>query len=223
MTDQPNGVIRTATDIARIRRRARMQQMAEAGFTITRTAEALGTSRTSVLRFAKSSGVGFQQRSSRPGADDELRQICDGRDIRVRDLDDYREAIQDMKPLVAVDHLLGLLDGLTHHSPEMSLAPLPGLALTRLEARLLHHLDRCRNRPVTAEALMFATYQLRPYQDWPDTRILDVRVCHIRRKLRLARISGVWIDTCRGFGFRLRLSHDLRLDWRCAPADGDRP
>lgn len=222
MSDQPVGRVQSAADIARVRRRARMTQMAEAGFSQTATAQALGTSRASVMRFAKSSGVVFVPRAAGTGGEEVIREICGAQDIPVRDPDDYREAIQDMKPTAAVDHLLGLLDGLTHQLPEMSLSPLPGLNLTRLEARLLHHLDRHRNRPVTSEALMFAMYQLRPDRDWPDTNIVGIRICSIRRKLRLADISGVQIETCRGVGFSLRLSDGTRPNWYCTSHSGAR-
>lgn len=198
-----------------------MQQMAEAGFGVTQTARSLGTSRASVHRFAKSSGVVFQYRPTETGRQDAIDAICRAEDIRLYDPDDYREAIQDMKPMAAVDHLLGLLDGLTHRLPEMSLTPVPGLALTRMEARLLYHLDRNRNRTVPQEALMFAMYQLKPDQDWPATTIISVRVCRLRRKLRLAKISGIRIETCRGVGICLRLSDSVSLDWRAAPADGE--
>ena len=221
MTDQPSATIRSATDIARIRCRARMQQMADAGFSITRTAQSLGTSRAAVYRFAKSSGVVFLHRPSDTGTPDTIHKICQAPAIRIRDLDDYREAIQDMKPIVAVDHLLGLLDALTHRLPEMSLTPLPGLALTRLEARLLHRLDRSRNQPVAQESLMFAMYQLRPFQDWPDTSIISVRIFHLRRKLRAAKIKDLRIETSRNLGTCLRLSADIRLDWHGTFADGE--
>lgn len=223
MTDQPTGTIHSAKDIARIKRRAKMQLMAEAGINMTRTAAALGTSRASVLRFAKRSGVSFEPRAPHAERDGAVQDICVANDIHVRDNDDYREAIQDMKPLAAVDHLLGLLDGLTHRLPEMSLTPLPGLALTRLEARLLHHLDRRRDCPVAQETLMFAMYQLRPYEDWPDTRLVDVRICHLRRKLRQAKITAVWIDTFRNFGFCLRVKDGVRLDWYAQDLRADIP
>lgn len=223
MRDRPPAAIQSARDIACIKRRAKMQHMAEAGFSITQTALSLGTSRTSVYRFAKSSGVVFRHRPAEADMQDAIHESCRAEDIRIRDTDDYREAIQDMKPIAAVNHLLGLLDGLTHQLPEMSLSPLPGLSLSRLEARLLHHLDRRRSQPVTEEALMFTMYQLRPDQDWPATKIVGVRVCNIRRKLRLANVSGVRIDTCRSVGFCLRVSNGVRLDWRSAPGEGPRP
>jgi hypothetical protein len=221
MTDQPANTIHTATDIARIRCRAKMQQMAEAGFSMTRTAQSLGTSRAAVYRFAKSSGVVFQHGPPDTSTPDRVHEICQAPAIRVRDHDDYREAIQDMKPMVAVDHLLGLLDALTHRLPEMSLTPLPGFTLTRLEARLLHRLDRSRNQPVTQESLMFAMYQLRPFQDWPDTSIIGVRIFHLRRKLRAAKIKTIRIETSRSLGTCLRLSDDVRLNWRGTVADGE--
>ena len=221
MTDQPAAVIQSAKDIACIKRRAKMQNMAEAGVSITQTARSLGTSRASVYRFAQKSGVAFQHRPPETGRHNLIQEICRAEDIRIHDPDDYRAAIQDMKPMAAIDHLLGLLDGLTHRLPEMSLTPLPGLALTRLEARLLHHLDRNHNRPVSQEALMFAMYQLRPDQDWPETSIVDVRICRLRRKLRLAKITGLKIETCRGVGMCLRLSDGIRLDWTAAPAKGE--
>jgi hypothetical protein len=222
MSDQPVGRIETGTDVARIKRRARMKQMAEAGFNQTQTAEALGTSRTSVQRFAQSNSIVFAQRMARSGGEDVIREICDADDISINDPDNYREAIQDMKPGAAVDHLLGLLDGLTHQLPEMSLSPLPGLILTRLEARLLHHLNRHRNRPVATEALMFAMYQLRPDRDWPDTGIVGTRICNLRRKLRQAEISGVRIEACRAVGYCLQVNDGVRFDWQSAPSNGTR-
>ncbi|SLN77032.1 winged helix-turn-helix domain-containing protein [Roseisalinus antarcticus] len=220
MSDQTPGPLHTGNDINRIRQRARMRQMAEAGFSRTRTAEALGISRATVQRFAKSSGVRFQQHRARSSQQDIPQPPVETDDIAILDPDDYREAIQDMKPIAAVDHLLGLLDGLTHQLPEMSLTPLPGLILTRLEARLLYHLDRHRGRPVTQEALMFAMYQIRPYDDWPDVSIVNVRLCRLRQKLGDPEVPGLRIETCRGVGFCLRVDTGVTLDWHAAPPTG---
>lgn len=220
MSDQRPGPLHTGKDISRARQRAVMQQMAEAGFSKTRTAQALGTSRSSVHRFAKSSGVRFQKRPDRNSQQEIPQMTREAGDIAILDPDDYREAIQDMKPIAAVDHLLGLLDGLTHQLPEMSLTPLPGLTLTRLEARLLYHLDCCRGRSVTQEALMFAMYQIRPYDDWPDIGVVSVRLCQLRRKLRHPGVPGLRIETCRGIGVCLRLDPGVTLDWHAPPPTG---
>jgi len=220
MSDQLSKILHTGKDISRIRQRARMQQMAEAGFSKTRTAAALGTSRASVHRFAKSSGVRFQKRPAQARQQELPQPPVEAGDIAILDPDDYREAIQDMKPIAAVDHLLGLLDGLTHQIPEMSLTPVPGLTLTRLEARLLYHLDRHRGRPVTQEALMFAMYQIRPYDDWPDTRVVGVRLCGLRQKLRQPDVPGLRIETRWGVGFCLRVDTGVTLDWHATHPAG---
>jgi hypothetical protein len=217
MSDQPAGITHTGEDLSRIRQRAKMQQMADAGFNKTRTTQALGISGTSVHCFEKKSGVRFQKGRSQIGREDANVQTRDAGDMRVIDPDDYREAIQDMKPTAAVDHLLGLLDGLTHQLPEMNLTPMAGLTLTRLEARLLYHLDRNRARPVTQEAVMFAMYQIRPYEDWPEISIVGVRICKLRQKLRHPEVSGLRIEVCRGIGFRLRVDKGVTLDWYRTP------
>jgi DNA-binding response OmpR family regulator len=67
---------------------------------------------------------------------------------------------------------------------------------------------------------MFAMYQLRPFDDWPDTGIVGSRIFHLRRKLREAKIRDVRIETCKGFGACLQLGNGVQLDWFGTSADG---
>jgi len=220
---QINSTIKTGQDIIRMHQQAKMRRMAEAGFNKTSTAQALGVSRSAVTRFARSTNVVFSRTPDGRPDPATVKRILEATEASLIDGDDYREAIQDMKPAAAVDHLLALLEGLMHQTPEMTLSPLPGLTLTRLEARLLYHLDRHARRAVSREALMFAIYQLRPDDQWPDTNVLNVMICKIRRKLRKADITQVAIKTIPGAGYQLHVASGVMLQWRPAqPRDNIR-
>lgn len=221
MFEQINSKVETGQDITRKHQQAKMRRMAEAGFNKTSTAQALGVSRSAVTRFARNANVVFSRRPDGRPDPGTIKRILEAPEASLIDGDDYREAIQDMKPAAAVDHLLALLDGLMHQLPEMTLSPLPGLTLTRLEARLLYHLDRHARRTVSHEALMFAIYQLRPDDQWPDTNVLNVMICKIRRKLRKADITEVAIKTIPGEGFQLHVASGVTLHWRPAQSRND--
>ena len=73
---------------------------------------------------------------------------------------------------------------------------------TPLQARIFELLASRPGRLCTFDALMNAAYFDRPINDWPDERLLKVVICHIRRRLALAksryRIESVWAS-----GFKL--------------------
>lgn len=212
--DEPEPLL-SQRDIERVQRRRRMARLARAGLTQTQTAELLGTSRASVARYEKRSGTRF--RRGRPGQaeprDSAAARLIAMAELQPVDAGDYREAIQEMKPMEAVNALLGLLDGLTLKLPEMSLEPLPGLRLTRQQARILYHLDRRRGRLVPYESIMHALYQLEPEDSWPQVKIVSVYLMQIRARIREAGIEGMRIETVPGAGLRLHLAPGTELDW----------
>lgn len=76
--------------------------------------------------------------------------------------------------------------------------PLPDTHLSPMEARMLSRLLKGIGSLVTREQLMDAMYYDRA--DEPQVKIIDVLLCHLRKKLRGSqyRIDGVW-----GQGYRL--------------------
>lgn len=81
--------------------------------------------------------------------------------------------------------------------PEVSGRPLP---LSALEGRLLSRLLRHAGRTVTREALYQALYAYA--EQAPSERVVDVHVCHLRRKLREALGDAApRIRTVRGVGY----------------------
>ncbi len=200
-------------DIGVLERRAKMVNLAAVGATPSQAAAALGTSRASIARMERATGVTFRRDDKtglRPPEDAVEAAVQAG--VMLVDPDHLRERAYDMKPAEAVDFLLGVLEGLTHRLPEMTLEPFPGLVLTKMEARLLHHLDLRDGKPCTKEALMAALYHSEP-GDWPEVKLIDVFVCKLRAKLKETPFS---IVTIWGVGYRLEgaSGDNSRLDWR---------
>lgn len=200
-------------DIGVLNSRVKMAALAQVGATQTQAAEALGTSRASIRRMELATGVSFRRDDRTglkplPGAVDAALEAT----ATLIDPDHLRERAYDMKPLEAVDYLLGILEGITHRLPDMTLEPAPGLRLTKQEARLLHHLDLRDGKAATKEALMAALYHAEP-GDWPEDKIIDVFVCKLRKKLVGTPYS---IETVWGIGYRLlgASGDNNRLDWR---------
>lgn len=79
--------------------------------------------------------------------------------------------------------------------------------LTPKEARLIGALVRARGNAVSVPRLMVALYGLEPDV---EPKIVDVFVCKIRRKLRVAGVP-VTVRTVRGEGFRIDAQDADRL------------
>jgi two-component system cell cycle response regulator CtrA len=200
-------------DIGVLERRVKMAALAQVGATPSQAAAALGTSRASVTRMEKATGVTFRrdEKTGLKPLEGAVEAALQAGALLV-DPDHLRERAMDMKPLDAVDFLLGIVEGLTHRLPEMTLEPFPGLLLSKMEARLLHHLDLRDGKPCTKEALMAALYHSEP-GDWPEVKIIDVFVCNLRKKLKGTPFT---IHTIWGVGYRLEgaSGDNFRLDWR---------
>lgn len=215
VTPAEAGIARVSSrrDLDVVERRVKMAALAQAGCTTTQAASALGTSRASIRRMEQSTGVLFR-RDDRTGLkprEDAVETALQAEAVLI-DPEDLRERAMDMKPLDAVDFLLGILEGLTHRLPVMTLEPWPGMRLSKQEARLLHHLDLRDGKVATKEALMAALYHEEP-GDWPEIKIIDVFVCKLRKKLEETPFS---IVTVLGVGYRLEgaSGDNSRLDWR---------
>lgn len=78
--------------------------------------------------------------------------------------------------------------------------------LSKKQMELFLFLYNYRGRPVKKEAMMHHLYQL--YQEEPDMKIIDVMICHIRRK---TKPLGIEIRTVWGFGYLLDLPRDQSI------------
>lgn len=77
---------------------------------------------------------------------------------------------------------------------------LPGAArLTRMEHKTFNLLLARKNKTVSCDAIMSAMYSDQP-EDEPGIKIVQVRMCKMREKLRN---SGIIIETIWGVGYRL--------------------
>ena len=92
-------------------------------------------------------------------------------------------------------------------SAPTSSSALPGLALeqapmTKNELQLLEYLFANMGKCVHKERIWVALYSHKPEADWPESEIIKVLVCKLRKKLRHHKIT-----TRFGFGYQLdRLS-----------------
>ncbi len=205
--------VHSRRDLDVVKARVKMAALAQVGATQTQAAAALGTSRASIRRMEQATGVTFR-RDDRTGLKprESAVEAALQAGVMLVDPEDLRERAMDMKPLEAVDYLLGIVEGLTHRLPTMTLEPWPGMRLSKQEARLLHHLDLRDGKPATKEALMAALYHEEP-GDWPEVKIIDVFVYKLRKKLVGTPFT---IETIWGVGYRLlgASSDNMRLDWR---------
>ena len=125
---------------------------------------------------------------------------------RMRPARTWRDAIQDMTPAEAVEHLSHLLEEITW-APPMGREPVPGVRLRPLECKMLRVLHAAGGNVVTRGAMLSAMYDDRQ-GDSAAERTPDVYVCHLRRKLSGA---GVKIVTHWGEGWSLRLAEGVTL------------
>lgn len=107
-----------------------------------------------------------------------------------RKLQDYREKVDGMKPLEAVEYLLWCVEELL---PDIEKAPIEGLTIC--ESRLVQALMSAGENGLSKDGLFRAVYfdQL----DQPTNKIVDVWICKVRRKLGPACITTIW-----GWGYR---------------------
>ena len=90
------------------------------------------------------------------------------------------------------------------------------IGLTRMEARMVSAMV-ARDRTCTQAFLILATRDCAGTKaDYPDSNLIDAKICHIRRKLRP---FGLSIETIWGVGFKLSPESRFRLlNWQSAEA-----
>ncbi len=127
----------------------------------------------------------------------------------------YHDAIATMRPLEAVDYLVHLLDQLLWQGRVHGVEPVAGCRLTHKEAQLTYFLHRQAGRIVATEAIMHALYSDRTDGDMPNTTMISVLACKIRRKLK-PHVTIIRTEA----GTALHLAPGTQLDWRrgIAPA-----
>lgn len=84
----------------------------------------------------------------------------------------------------------------------------PELGLTAIEGRLLGVLLKAP-AVMTKEGLLDALYGLKPDQDQPDIKIIDVFVCKVRKKIGH---RGLKIETAWGKGYYIDAENKARLN-----------
>lgn len=129
----------------------------------------------------------------------------------LRSVDAYREAVQSMRPLDAVEFLLAEIGAfLPEDSPPWASAFEPA-GLTASEARIVAAIVAARGRTATRAALHAALYS--DSVEAPEPKIIDVYICKIRRKIGQLpfRIVTVW-----GEGFRLEVAPGVCAPWDIA-------
>lgn len=116
----------------------------------------------------------------------------------------YRELALAMRPMDAVDYLLGVIDEISsissssHHEIDEI-----GVHFTRLERRLLLALYEHSPNLLSHRSIGKAMYFDSPDGDYPGDKIVQIYVCKIRKKLPKS-----WGEICLewGHGYRLVLN-----------------
>ncbi len=190
--------------------------LAAAGFSCTETCWLLDTTRASVARARRRMGFDWKT----PDMDAELGDAARvGRDAEFTeaalrtagDVNALYELIGDMKPAQAIEHLVGVINGLLWAPERQSRTPAPGLTLTDREARALHMLDRRRGTIVPYGNLVAAVYAEVPEDQRPDPENIKTIVMTLRRKLTQAGIAAE-IANAWGAGYRLVADRGT-FDW----------
>jgi hypothetical protein len=76
-----------------------------------------------------------------------------------------------------------------------------GYGMTLMEERLIESLRAAGPSGLSKERLLALQYA-NQLDDWPDMKILDIRICYIRQKLE-AHKAPWWIETVHGRGWIL--------------------
>jgi hypothetical protein len=118
-----------------------------------------------------------------------------------------RKIAEEMRPSDAVQYLLGIIDeivpGLSGDDHEIDDLD---VNFTPQQRRILIYLVEAEGRTVTRRAIAETLYSTRSDDDYPDEKIIDVHISHIRKKL--PETFGV-IETAWGRGYRFVLAESL--------------
>ncbi len=124
---------------------------------------------------------------------------------------DHRAVAMSMPAPEAIAYLLEVIAGL---GPTTALDwTFPGAHLTRSERQVLRALVEAAPRIATKDALLDALMAGREGDDAPELKIIDVRICVMRKKLRP---SGILIHTHWGIGYTLTAPEGFVWPWVAA-------
>lgn len=124
----------------------------------------------------------------------------------------HRDAVQDMKTLDAVEYLLGVIENANMDNCHSLTVEMNLHGFTPQEAILLNALIRANEAVCNREHLMDAICCGRREQDLPLDKIIDVRICGIRKKLP----EGFSIQNVRSVGYRLVRERGALLPWEAS-------
>lgn len=163
------------------------------GLHLSAAARVAGVSRQSVVRAERRCGVVLTRRQP-------------GWILRI----DHREAVQDMKPMEAVEYLLDVLESIIAPVDLETAWAWPGQHMTPQEKRALRVLALAR-LPVSRETLFAALNADRagaPMEG--DGKIVDVVLCRVRGKVAAA---GVVLVNHRGVGWTVTAPAGFVWPW----------
>lgn len=124
---------------------------------------------------------------------------------------DHREVVQDMRPLEAVEYLLGIIEEAID-PPDPAVAwTMPGVALSPQQKRALRVLAAGRGGVVTNDTLIKAIRA--DHATEAHTRAVTVMICKLRQALSglPVSITNVW-----GQGYALSVPIDWCWPWENA-------
>lgn len=113
---------------------------------------------------------------------------------------DHRAAVQDMRPLDAVDYLLDVIEAIAPPASHTAQWDFDGVHLTRSQKKILRAIAAGRGAIVTRDQVYAALVADRRECDWPTYKSVEVQLCFMRRRLAG---SPVRIETVFGQGYRI--------------------
>lgn len=148
-----------------------------------------GVTLREAIQFAGMTETGVRKWEARTG----------NRFLRDRDVS-YREIAEGMKPMDAVEYLLGVVESIQSSGEVMDDPVFDGMPARPMVRRFVNHLHKNIGRTMTKEALYQALYFDRAdADDLPALKIVDMFAC-LARKALPARFS---IETVWGVGYRM--------------------
>jgi DNA-binding response OmpR family regulator len=124
----------------------------------------------------------------------------------------FRDQVQDMKPLDAVEWLLGIVEMLVAPA-ELDWNLCGGVKLENHERRIFRLLAARSPEGCHKDAIYAAMTADKADCYWPDVRIVQVKICTLRRKLigTPFRIETLW-----GSGYRMIREPGAAWPWEDA-------
>ena len=165
------------------------------GARIAEAAREIGVSRASLYRAMHRHGVQFEG----------------------GDMSDIRRRVQFMKPVDAVELLLGILEECIGEAQGVNgeIGRFPGDLLTRRQKQVFAAIYGFSPKVAPRSRIMWMIWGGDGFDNMPTSTALDMLVGQIRR--RLQHLTGFEIETVTGEGFRLKRSPRYIFPWEREP------